>query len=394
MLNDLPSYAPDPIIALMQTFMADARTDKIDLGVGVYKDPDGKTPIFRAVKAAEARILETQTTKGYLPLSGDPVFHAAARTLVFGADAQVDRIATVATPGGSSALRQLLDLIAKVRPNAKVWISDPTWPNHAGLAGAARLTPVNYRYYDAGTGTVDWDAMMGDLAGIGPDDVVILHAAAHNPTGADLTPEQWSALGDLFERTGAMPLVDVAYQGFAVGVQEDAAGLRHLASRLPNMLVALSGSKSFGLYRDRAAAAFVLSETPALREVVQGNLTGLNRLNFAFPPDHGTRVMTEILNDADLHADWEAELSSMRTRLHANRLMLARALRETLQTDRFDALERQRGMFSILGFDDGLLERLRADHGLYLVKQGRINLAGLTEGNTPLVARAIAAELR
>ncbi len=394
MLSDLPGYTPDPIIALMQAFMADARTDKIDLGVGVYKDADGQTPIFRAVKTAETRILETQTTKGYLPLSGDPVFHDAARTLVFGADADTSRIATIATPGGSSALRQLLDLVAIVRPGAKVWISDPTWPNHAGLASAARLTPLNYRYYDAANGTVAWDAMMDDLAGIGPDDVVILHGAAHNPTGADLSPAQWSALGDLFERTGAMPLVDVAYQGFAEGVEEDAAGLRHLASRLPNMLVALSGSKSFGLYRDRAAAAFVLSESGALRDVVQGNLTGLNRLNFAFPPDHGTRVMTEILNDTDLRADWEAELAAMRTRLQANRKMLARALRETLQTDRFDGLERQKGMFSILGFDDALLERLREGHGLYLVKQGRINLAGLTETNTPLVARAIAAELR
>lgn len=394
MLRDLPGYAPDPIIALMQAYMADARTDKIDLGVGVYKDPNGNTPIFRAVKAAETRMLQTQTTKGYLPLSGDPVFHAAARSLVFGADAEASRIATIATPGGSSALRQLLDLVALVRPNAKVWISDPTWPNHAGLASAARLTPMKYRYYDSDAGTVAWDSMMGDLAGIGPDDVVILHGAAHNPTGADLTPAQWSALGDLFEASGALPLIDMAYQGFAEGVEEDASGLRHLAARLPMMMVALSGSKSFGLYRDRAAAAFVLADTPASRDVVQGNLTGLNRLNFAFPPDHGTRIITEILNDPDLRADWEAELASMRERLRSNRTMLATALRDALQTDHFDFLDRQRGMFSILGFDDALLERLRADHALYLVKQGRINLAGLTEANTPLVAQAIAAELR
>ncbi len=393
MIADLPAYAPDPIIALMQAFQADPRTDKIDLGVGVYRDAAGQTPIFRAVKAAEKRIWDSQTTKAYLPLSGDPAFHAAARMLVFDQAVSHDRIATVATPGGSSALRQLLDLVALVRPGTRVWISDPTWPNHPGLAKAARLTPVNYRYYDASTGQVDWNGMMADLSGIGPDDVVILHGAAHNPTGADLDADQWRALGDHFDATGALPLVDMAYQGFAEGVAEDAAGLRHLASRLPQLLVALSGSKSFGLYRDRAAAAFVVSANPAQSQIVQGNLTGLNRLNFAFPPDHGTRVVTEILTDPALRADWEGELADMRARLTANRKTLAEALQTALGDTRFDYLTRQRGMFSILGFDDDLLDRLRDRHGVYLVKQGRINLAGLTDAIAPRVAQAIADEL-
>ena len=393
MLNALPQREPDAIIKLMQTFQADTRANKIDLGVGVYRDQTGHTPIFRAVKVAEELILATQDTKSYLGLGGDPVFHAAARDLVFGQSVEPSRIATVATPGGSSALRQLLDLAKLAKPFGRVWISEPTWPNHPGIGEAVGLPVWRYGYYDRSTGQVAFDAMMADLAGIGPDDVVILHAACHNPTGADLDLDQWEALADLLAQTGAMPLVDAAYLGFGEGVLADTEGLRTLAERLPQMMVALSGSKSFGMYRERVAAAFVVAETPEVAEVAQAGLISLNRLNFAFPPDHGARVATEILTDAELRADWESELADMRHRIESNRVKLAAALADALGDDRFGYVGTQRGMFSILGFDDDLLARLRQTHGLYLVADGRINAAGLTDENIPLVAEAIANEL-
>lgn len=393
MLNALPLCEPDPIIKLMQVFQADTRADKIDLGVGVYRDATGHTPIFRAVKVAEELILATQDTKAYLGLGGDPAFTAATRDLVFGGSVEAERIAAVATPGGSSALRQLLDLARLAAPMGRVWISEPTWPNHPGIGEAIGMPVWRYGYYDRATGQVAFEAMLADLAGTGPGDVVILHAACHNPTGADLDLDQWEALSDVLAQTGAMPLVDAAYLGFGEGVIADTEGLRILAERLPQMMVALSGSKSFGMYRERVAAAFVVGETPKLAETAQAALISLNRLNFAFPPDHGARVATEILTDAELRADWESELGDMRKRIAGNRTKLADALEKALGDDRFGYLAEQRGMFSVLGFDDDMLTRLRETHGLYLVADGRINAAGLTDANIPLVAAAIAAEL-
>ncbi|MBK5928512.1 aromatic amino acid aminotransferase [Rhodobaculum claviforme] len=391
MLGALAAPAPDPIIALMQRLAADPRDGRIDLGVGVYRDAAGRTPVMGAVAAAEARILAAQQTKGYLGLAGDPGFLAAMVDLLLGASS--DRVAAVATPGGSGALRQVLALVAQANPDAQVWIGVPSWPNHAAIAEGLGLAVRPHAYLDAGGG-VDTAAMLADLEGARAGDVVVLHASCHNPSGADLTGDDWAAVADLCARRGLVPLVDVAYQGFGAGLEEDVAGLRHLAGGLPEVLVAASGSKSFGLYRERVGLALALCAGPAEAGRVGAALAALNRRNFAFPPDHGARVVTTILRDPVLCADWRAELAGIRRRVQANRSALAQALRVATQGAGFDALERQRGMFSLLDLAPDRIEALRERHAIYLVPDGRINIAGLTPATIPTVATAIATVLR
>lgn len=389
----LEAPQPDPIIALMQRYAADPRPDRVDLGVGVYRDAAGRTPVMAAVAAAEARILAAQDTKGYLGLAGDPAFLAAMRGLLLGADTPADRCAAVATPGGSGALRQVLALAQQASPGAAVWIGRPSWPNHAAIAEALAM-PVRPHAYLGADGTVDAAAMLADLEGAARGDVLILHASCHNPSGADLSPSDWEAIADLCTRRGVVPLVDVAYQGFGAGLEEDVAGLRLLAARLPEVLVAASGSKSFGLYRERVGLALALCDGPAAAGRVGAALASLNRRNFAFPPDHGARVVTTILQDAGLRADWTAELDAMRARIMATRTAFAAALRDATGTRRFDALTLHRGMFSLLDLSPAQVEALRADHAIYLVPDGRANLAGLTGETIPRTAAAIAAVLR
>ena len=385
--------APDPIIALMQRFAGDPRPERIDLGVGVYRDAAGRTPVMAAVAAAEARMLAAQDSKGYLGLAGDPRFIAAMEGLLLGAPAG-DRAAAVATPGGSGALRQALALVRMANPGAQVWIGRPSWPNHAAIAQELGMAVRPHAYLAADRGHVDAAGMLADLSGANRGDVVILHASCHNPSGADLTPEEWAALADLCAAHGLLPLVDVAYQGFGEGVDEDAAGLRLLADRLPELLVAASGSKSFGLYRERVGLVLALCDGPGSARATAGALQSLNRKNFAFPPDHGARVVTTILEDPVLRADWQAELDAMRHRIGTLRAGLAEALRTATGSDRFDMLTRQRGMFSLLGLTPAQIERLRADHAIYLVPDGRANIAGLTEATLPRLAAAMAEVLQ
>ncbi|MGY6410372.1 MAG: amino acid aminotransferase [Alkalilacustris sp.] len=392
MFGRLEAPAPDPIIALMQRFAADGRPDRVDLGVGVYRDAAGRTPVMAAVAAAEARMLAAQETKGYLGLAGDPRFIAAMEGLLLGGPAGA-RAAAVATPGGSGALRQALALVRMANPGAEVWIGRPSWPNHAAIAGelgmAVRLHP-----YLGADGRVDAGAMLGALGAAKAGDVVVLHASCHNPSGADLTAEEWAALADLCAARGLLPLVDVAYQGFGEGVEADVAGLRLMAGRLPELLVAASGSKSFGLYRERVGLVLALCEGPGAARATGGALQSLNRKNFAFPPDHGARVVTTILEDPVLRADWQAELDAMRHRVAGLRAALADALREATGSERFDVLTAQRGMFSLLGLTPAQVERLRAAHAIYLVPDGRANIAGLGEATLPRVATAIAEVVR
>ena len=394
MFDTLGPAAPDPIIQLMQAFQTDPRGDKVDLGVGVYRNESGHTPVMRAVKAAEERLLQEQDTKGYLGLTGDPAFHDAMQALLLGGAVETARIACTGTPGGTSALRQILDLAHRAWPDATVWISAPTWPNHPALVRASGLRLAEYRYYDDAAGAVDRDAMLADLEQAQRGDVVLLHGCCHNPTGADPSLQDWADIAALLERRGAVPLIDMAYQGFGDGLDADAAGLRHLAARLPEVLVAASGSKTFGLYRERVGLALAICRDGAERDSAAAALAALNRENFAFPPDHGARIVTTILNDTTLRAEWSAELEAMRQRLAANRLTLARALRAETGSDRFGFLSAQRGMFSMLGTSGAQAEHLRKAHGIYLVGDGRINLAGLTEAGIPGVARAVARTLR
>ncbi len=391
MFETLTAPAPDKIIELIGKFAADPRSDKVDLGIGVYKDADGNTPVLRAVKAAEQRLWQEQTTKTYLDVTGDRTFVSGMAGLIFGDAVPAERIGGAQTPGGTGAVRQLLELVRRARPGAKVWMSDPTWPNHPAIVKYLGLMVATHRYYDAAAGAVDFDGMIADLKGAARGDVVILHGCCHNPTGANLSHAQWAAVTDLLEDSGVVPLVDLAYQGFGDGVDEDVAGLRHLAGRLPEVMVAASCSKNLGLYRDRVGAAFVVCPDAAAAAIAQGNLGALNRLNFSFPPDHGAKVVSIILHDPALKAEWLSELEDMRTNMLTLRKALAEALRRESNSDRFDYIAVHRGMFTQLGGTVEKVTALREDHGIYMVGAGRINIAGLPADGMEKLAKAILA---
>ena len=378
---------PDKIIRLMGMFAADARTDKVDLGVGVYRSPAGTTPVMEAVKEAEHRIWAAQESKTYVGLRGDLGFLDAMRRLILGESVPADRVAGAGTPGGTGAVRQVLETVHRLNPQATVWISDPTWPNHPAIIDHLGQKRRSYRYYDAATGGIDRPGMMADLAGAGRGDLILLHGCCHNPTGADLLPDDWQEIAALCARTGAIPFVDMAYQGFGAGLEADAAGVRLLAAGLPEVLIAASCSKNFGLYRERVGTVLIVTEAKAAAE---GVLAGMNRQNFAFPPDHGARVVQEILGDEALGALWRGELEGMRRAMEGNRRALAVALRAATGSDRFGFLAAHRGMFSLIGATPAQVDRLREDHGIYLVGDGRMNVAGLTPETIPRVARALA----
>jgi aromatic-amino-acid transaminase len=388
MLNALKPQAADKILQLIGQFRADPREGKIDLGVGVYKDPTGLTPVMRAVKAAEHRLWEQQTTKTYTGLAGEPEFNEAIARLVLGPQASRIRPASVGTPGGTGAIRQAFELIRMAAPEATVWVSDPTWPNHTSILNYLGMTWRPYRYFDGETRGVDFAGMMADLAGIRPGDVVLLHGCCHNPTGANLTLPEWAEVAALLERTGAVPLVDIAYQGFGDGLDADAAGTRLVAERLPEVLIAASCSKNFGIYRERTGALMAIAPETQ-RDVVQANLAFLNRQNYSFPPDHGARVVTTILNDEELRADWMAELEEVRLTMLALREALAAELRRLSGSDRFGFLAQHRGMFSRLGASPEQVERLKSEHAIYMVGDSRLNIAGLNRTTVPILARAI-----
>ena len=378
---------PDKIIRLMGMFAADARTDRVDLGVGVYRSPAGTTPVMEAVKEAEHRIWAAQESKTYVGLRGDLGFLDAMRRLILGESVPADRVAGAGTPGGTGAVRQVLETVHRLNPQATVWISDPTWPNHPAIIDHLGQKRRSYRYYDATTGGIDRAGMMADLAGTGRGDLILLHGCCHNPTGADLLPDDWQEIAALCARTGAIPFVDMAYQGFGAGLEADAAGVRLLAAALPEVLIAASCSKNFGLYRERVGTVLIVTEAKAAAE---GVLAGMNRQNFAFPPDHGARVVQEILGDEALGVLWRGELEGMRRAMEGNRRALAVALRAATGSDRFGFLAAHRGMFSLIGATPAQVDRLREDHGIYLVGDGRMNVAGLTPETIPRVARALA----
>ena len=390
MFEALTEQPPDKIIALGQAFRSDPRQDKIDLGVGVYRNAEGVTPIMRAVKSAETQLLATETTKAYTGMLGDPVYREALTDLILGPGVHAERRATAATPGGTGAVRQGFELVMMARPAATVWVSDPTWPNHTSILKHLKIETKTYRYFDAATGGVDFDGMMADLAGIGPDDVVLLHGCCHNPTGANLDAGQWAAVTDHLEKTGALPFVDIAYQGFGDGLEADAAGLRHLVAGVPEAIIAASCSKNFGIYRERTGLLLALGDA-AGRDRLQSNLFYLNRQNYSFPPDHGARLVQMILTDDALRADWARELEDVRTGMLALRKQLAEELRQRTNSDRFDFIAEHRGMFSRLGVSAEAVETLRREHGIYMVADSRMNIAGLNARTVPVLAEAIVA---
>ncbi|QXT39907.1 aromatic amino acid transaminase [Gymnodinialimonas ceratoperidinii] len=390
MFEDLKAPEADKILRLMAMFAADPRPGKVDLGVGVYRDPQGQTPVMEAVRRAETIIAARQRTKSYVGLAGDPAFADALRRLILGDAVPAERVATCATPGGTGAVRQALEMVQRITPDATIWVPTPTWVNHHAIIDHLGQKSRAYRYYDAADGTLDREGMLADLAQARAGDIVLLHGCCHNPTGADLQPDDWRAVGDVLEQTGAIPFIDIAYLGFADGLEADAFGTRHLAERLSEVLIAASCSKNFGLYRERVGLCMAITSGPGPRAAAAGLMAHLNRQSYAFPPDHGARVVQVILDDRELRGMWEDELSLMRETMNTNRAAFAEALRAETGSDRFGFLAGQRGMFSLIGATPAQVETLREDHGIYVVGDGRLNVAGLTKDTIPGVARAVA----
>ncbi len=389
MLSNLKPQPADKILQLMQMFREDPRENKIDLGVGVYKNAQGVTPVMRAIKAAEHELWETQKTKAYTGLAGDPAYAEALSTLILGEARDETRLAAAGTPGGTGAIRQALELIRIANPDATVWLSAPTWPNHPSIISFLKMNMAEYRYFDDATRDVNFAGMMDDLAGVKAGDVVLLHGCCHNPTGANLTLDQWKEVVDLLEKTGAIPFIDIAYQGFGDGLDEDAAATRLVASRLPEVLIAASCSKNFGIYRERTGLLMAISPDAKMKPVTQGNLNFLNRQNYSFPPDHGARLVTMILDDDTLRADWQSELEDVRKGMLALREQLAAELRQRTNSDRFDFIARHRGMFSRIGATPEQVEAMREKNGIYMIGDSRMNIAGLNRKTVPILAEAI-----
>jgi len=380
---------PDKIIMLIKQFKDDPRERKIDLGVGVYRDINGMTPVMKAVKDAEYRLWQEQDTKAYTALAGDPEYHAAMRSLVLGNAVDDDRVAVLHTPGGTGAVRNAFEIIRLTAPGRTVWVSAPSWPNHLSMLNFLALPKAEYRYFDSATRSVNFAAMMDDLERMEAGDAIVLHGCCHNPTGADLSPIEWSELGTFLMERGVIPVIDLAYQGFGDGLADDVESLRSLAGRLPEMMIAASCSKNFGLYRERAGSLLVIAKDSKTRDRTRSLLGHLNRQNISFPPDHGARIVTLIMNDDVLKTSWEDELNAIRMTLQGNRQMLVDELCRLSGSDRFGFIRSHKGMFSLLGAGEDQVERMKSRHGIYLVSDSRINVAGLNPENIPTMAQAM-----
>ncbi|UYV36970.1 aspartate/tyrosine/aromatic aminotransferase [Rhodobacteraceae bacterium D3-12] len=389
MFDKLTAQPVDKIMQLMHMFRDDPRDGKIDLGVGVYKNADGVTPVMHAVKAAEKQLWDTQESKSYVGLLGDPAYHDAMIDLVLADAVARDQVAAAATPGGTGACRQAFELIKMANPDARVFVSDPTWPNHLSILDYLEIETVAYRYFDSETRAIDFAGMIEDLQGLRAGDVVLLHGCCHNPTGANLNLTEWQEVIEVLNAKGALPMIDLAYQGFGDGLDEDAAATRLVASSCPEVLIAASCSKNFGVYRERTGLLMAVCADRSKVAVAQENLSFLNRQNYSFPPDHGARVVTMILTDPALRTMWEAELEATRLGMLRLREQLAGELQKLSGSDRFCFLAQHRGMFSRLGTTPELVERLRVEHGIYMIGDSRMNIAGLNEKTIPVLAKAI-----
>jgi aromatic-amino-acid transaminase len=389
MFETLKPQPADKILALVQKFKEDPRPQKIDLGVGVYKNAEGVTPVMRAVKAAEHQLWQDETTKAYVGLTGDPAFSDGMIKMILGDAVPRGAVAAAATPGGTGAVRQAFELARLANRDVRVFVSNPTWPNHVSMLRYLGIEMVPYRYFDEATCGVDFEGMTADLAQAKAGDVVLLHGCCHNPTGANLNTAQWQLVVDLLAKSGATPMIDIAYQGFGDGLEEDAAATRLIAASLPETIIAASCSKNFGIYRERTGLLMAISQDASKHLVTQGTLAYLNRQNFSFPPDHGARLVTMVLNDAALCEDWKAELEQVRLGMLDLRQSLATELQSRAGSDRFSFLAQHRGMFSRLGTTPDMVERLRVEHAIYMVGDSRMNIAGLNANSVPVLAQAI-----
>ena len=387
--KNLQQQPPDKILALMTAFKEDPRDQKLDLGVGVYKDPTGITPIMRSIKLAEKKWWEIESSKSYVGLVGDPAFSDAIISLVLGNSIPRNLIASAATPGGTGAVRQGFELFKIANPGVRVFVSDPTWPNHISILQYLNIPFETYRYFDNETRGVDFDSMVSDLSRAKAGDVILLHGCCHNPTGANLDKQQWKIIIDLLNKNGATPMIDLAYQGFGDGLEEDAYATRLIAESVPETVIASSCSKNFGIYRERAGLLMLISQDSSKRNINQSMLAYLNRQNYSFPPDHGSRLVSIVLNDKDLRSDWMSELEDIRTSLLNLRVQLADELQKISGSDRFSFIASHRGMFSRLGATPSQVEKMRKEFGIYMVSDSRFNVAGLNNDTVPALAKAI-----
>jgi aromatic-amino-acid transaminase len=380
----LKKKPPDPLLSLIAQFRDDPREQKIDLGVGVYRDANGVTPVMRCVKEAERLLLARQSTKSYLGSEGDVGFVNLLKPLVCGATlARDSRLVGVQTPGGTGALRLAAEVIAASGPHAKVWLGLPGWPNHEPIFSAAGLTIQAYRCFDVATQHLLFDEMISSLKSAQPGDVVLLHGCCHNPTGSDFDITQWIAFAKLMAVRGLVPLLDFAYQGFGRGFEPDAAGIAIVLEHVGEALIAYSCDKNFGLYRERTGALFALAQDAPAADRVYSNMLSAARANWAMPPDHGAAVVRLILESDVLSRDWRHELEDMRNRVVSVRQELAAA------DPLFAPLVLQRGMFSLLPLDSVVISRLQVEHGIYMAGSGRINVAGIQRGDVERLVRAL-----
>lgn len=393
MFEQITPAPPDAILGLTEAFRKDPNPNKINLGVGVFKDATGNTPILASVKEAENRLLNSETSKTYLPIDGLPAFNSATQTLLFGEDHEIarsKRAATAQAPGGTGALRVAADTIAKLMKGATVWVSNPTWPNHPGVFQSAGLEVKTYPYFDPATNSLDFEAMMATLRTIPAGDVVVLHGACHNPTGVDLTPEQWKEVAATLAERKILPLVDFAYQGFADGLMEDAKGLRIIAETGTDLLVANSYSKNFGLYNERIGALTMVAQNEEAAQALLSHVKQSIRSNFSNPPAHGGAIVATILNDPKLRAQWEQEVAEMRDRINGLRHLFVETLNEKGVERDFSFITRQRGMFSFSGLNPDQVKALRERYSIYIVGSGRISVAGMSEESMDYLCNAIA----
>ncbi|MBB6430723.1 amino acid aminotransferase [Algisphaera agarilytica] len=399
MFNAVQPAPPDPILGLTEAFRADPNPAKINLAVGVFKDAEGNTPVLASVKAAEQRLVDDETTKSYMPIDGSPAYGKLVQTMLFGADHDIlanARARTANTPGGTGALRVAADYLSQNHAGATLWLSNPTWANHHGIFNAAGVETQTYAYLDPNTNALDFDGVLAAIQDIPAGDVVLLHGCCHNPTGVDPSLEQWKAIASAVAERGILPIVDFAYQGFGQGLEEDAAGLRAVAAACGEFLVCSSFSKNFGLYRERVGALTLVAQDSDTADTVISQVKAVIRRNYSNPPAHGASVVTTIMSDdapGGLRSQWEAELAAMRDRINEMRSAFKAGLDErgvNLTPEGNDFVTQQNGMFTMSGLSKDHVAALRENHAIYIVGSGRINVAGMTPTNLPVLCDAIA----
>jgi aspartate aminotransferase len=393
MFGSLKALPADPILGLLAKYKKDSNPNKIDLGVGVYKNEAGHTAILDCVKKAEQHRFTTEDTKVYIGPTGSPLFNDEMAKLIFSADHKVlneNRARTVSTPGGTGALRVAAEFIKSCKAGATIWVSNPTWANHTGLFKAAGLTVKTYPYYDYENKSLDFDGMLNALKEVSSDDVVLLHACCHNPSGMDLNNEQWQQVADVAKSVGFTPLVDMAYQGFGIGLDEDAYGLRLLAETVKEMIVCSSCSKNFGLYRERIGACTIIGESSTAVDIANSVLMYVIRVIYSMPPAHGAAIVETILSSDELSAQWHVELKEMRDRINGNRQLIVDKLVENGVTRDFSFISQQMGMFSFLGITPEQVQQLQDEYSIYLVGSSRMSIAGIANSNVDYLAKSIA----